>query len=175
MSNLLHGHVSLETAHITFLYPYGRGRCLRREWIETAVKGANKGMDRFVTQTTTPAFNAIYNDKIATEGDDAANAWALEAVTTGTPRQWNAPKPTTYGTLAIMVQDPMDDGTGRISTNYRMLHGIPGDKTIAAFLNDLDGTLDAREQARIDALRKVAREVEARYAERRNNPPKGNA
>lgn len=57
----LAGHVSSDTAHLTFAYPFGRTRCIRREWIEQATSSA-RGQSRFVTQTTVKAFNVAYTD-----------------------------------------------------------------------------------------------------------------
>jgi hypothetical protein len=52
---LLTGHTSAETAYLVDDYPYGRVlRCKIRYWVETAGKGAKKGMQRFVRQTTNP-------------------------------------------------------------------------------------------------------------------------
>ncbi|WIM95786.1 hypothetical protein ACTOB_007918 [Actinoplanes oblitus] len=52
---VLAGHTSPETAYLVEDYPYGRVlRCQIRYWIETASKGAKKGMQRFVRQTTNP-------------------------------------------------------------------------------------------------------------------------
>ena len=52
---LLTGHTSPETAYLVDDYPYGRVlRCSIRYWVETASKGAKKGHQRFVSQTTNP-------------------------------------------------------------------------------------------------------------------------
>lgn len=52
---LLLGHTSPETAYVVEDYPYGfRLRCKIRYWIETAQKGAKKGQQRFMSQTTNP-------------------------------------------------------------------------------------------------------------------------
>lgn len=71
-------YTSFETAHVTPDYPYGYTlRCERREWIETAKKGAKKGQQRFVTCTKNPKTN-----------------------------RWNKPKGSTYSLFAVMKQDP---------------------------------------------------------------------
>lgn len=76
---VLNGHISAETAYLVDDYPYGRVlRCKIRYWIETAEKGAKKGQQRFMSQTTNP--------KLA--GD-----------------QWNKPKGGTYSGLVIMYLD----------------------------------------------------------------------
>jgi hypothetical protein len=50
---VLHGHTSENTAYLVDDYPYGRRlRCKIRYWIETATKGAKKGRQRFMRQTT---------------------------------------------------------------------------------------------------------------------------
>lgn len=52
---ILTGRVDQESAYLVDDYPYGRIlRCKIRYWIETAVKGAKKGQQRFVYQTTNP-------------------------------------------------------------------------------------------------------------------------
>ncbi|GAB3912628.1 hypothetical protein ACFQ1S_04780 [Kibdelosporangium lantanae] len=52
---VLHGHISMDTAYLVDDYPYGRVlRCKIRYWVETATKGAKKGQQRFVSQTTNP-------------------------------------------------------------------------------------------------------------------------
>jgi hypothetical protein len=51
---VLHGHTSPETAYVVEDYPYGRLRCKKRYWVETATKGAKKGEQRLMTQTTDP-------------------------------------------------------------------------------------------------------------------------
>lgn len=79
---LLLGHTSPETAYLVDDYPYGfRLRCSIRYWIETAEKGAKKGQQRFVSQTTNPK----------RPGDP-----------------WNAPKGSTYAAMAWMYLDGND-------------------------------------------------------------------
>ncbi len=52
---ILTGHVDQETARLVDDYPYGRTlRCSIRYWVETASKGAKKGQQRVVSQTTNP-------------------------------------------------------------------------------------------------------------------------
>jgi hypothetical protein len=51
---VIHGHTSPETAYVVENYPYGGLRCRKRYWVETATKGAKKGEQRLVTQTTNP-------------------------------------------------------------------------------------------------------------------------
>ena len=55
------GHVSPDSAHLTFAYPFGRTHCIRREWMEQATSGSARGQSRFVTQTTVKAFNVAYH------------------------------------------------------------------------------------------------------------------
>jgi hypothetical protein len=59
---VLHGHTSPDTAYVVEDYPYGRAlRCRRRTWVETAVKGAKRGQQRVVHQTTNPKRGDIWN------------------------------------------------------------------------------------------------------------------
>lgn len=52
---VLTGHTTEDTAFVQDDYPYGRSlRCKRRVWVETASKGAKKGQQRFMAQTTNP-------------------------------------------------------------------------------------------------------------------------
>jgi hypothetical protein len=76
---ILHGHTSPETAYQVDDYPYGRRlRCKIRYWIETADKGAKRGEQRFVYQTTNPRTGNTH---------------------------WNKPKAGTYVLLAVMYLD----------------------------------------------------------------------
>ena len=55
MATVLHGHTAPQTAFLVNDYPYGfRLHCKMRWWIETADKGAKKGQQRVMTQTTNP-------------------------------------------------------------------------------------------------------------------------
>ena len=75
---VLVGHSSPETAHITHDYPYGfRLRCQRLEWLEYKPK---KGY-RFVTQTSNPKRAGLV---------------------------WNTPKASVYVTLAVLYLDEAD-------------------------------------------------------------------
>lgn len=72
---VLHGHVDEESAYLVDDYPYGRRlRCEIRYWVDTAVKGAAKGQQRFMAQTTNPK---------------AAG------------RVWNKPKASTYSSMVV--------------------------------------------------------------------------
>jgi hypothetical protein len=76
---VLHGHTSPETAYVVPDYPYGFTlRCKIRYWIETATKGAGRGKQRFVSQTTNPK---RYGEV------------------------WNKPKASTYSLMAFMYLD----------------------------------------------------------------------
>lgn len=69
---------SFENAHVTEDYPYSFSlRCKRKEWVETATKGAKKGQQRFVTCTQNPK-----------------------------TMRWNNPKPSTYALFVVMKIDP---------------------------------------------------------------------
>ena len=79
---VLTGHTSPETAYEVDDYPYGfRLRCKIRYWVETATKGAKKGRQRFMSQTTNP--------KVAGE-------------------PWNKPKGSTYELMTFMYLDDQD-------------------------------------------------------------------
>jgi hypothetical protein len=56
MSNqVLNGHTNFNNAYIIEDYPYGfNSRCKKKVWIETATKGAKKGMMRVMTCTSNP-------------------------------------------------------------------------------------------------------------------------
>lgn len=76
---VLQGHTDEESAYLVDDYPYGfRLRCKIRYWIETAGKGAKRGQQRFMSQTTDP--------KRAGE-------------------HWNKPKGSTYSLMAVMYLD----------------------------------------------------------------------
>ncbi|MGC2652292.1 MAG: hypothetical protein WA317_01530 [Mycobacterium sp.] len=76
---VLLGHVGPDTAYVVDDYPYGvRLRCKIRYWIESGCKGAGKGQQRMVSQTTNP--------KAAGE-------------------VWNKPKPSTYSALRVLYLD----------------------------------------------------------------------
>lgn len=79
---VLHGHIDPDSAYLVEDYPYGyRLRCQIRYWIETAAKGAKKGQQRFVSQTTNPK----------------------QAGTV-----WNKPKASTYVGMAVLYLDRDD-------------------------------------------------------------------
>lgn len=79
MLEVIRGHVSPETAYVVEDYPYGRQlRCKIRYWVETATKGAKKGQQRFMSQTTNPKAGG---------------------------EVWNKPKGGTYSPLVVMVKD----------------------------------------------------------------------
>ncbi|HEX5522802.1 MAG TPA: hypothetical protein VFX53_05110 [Pedococcus sp.] len=76
---VLHGHTSEDTAYHVGDYPYGRVlRCQIRYWIETSHKGAQKGRQRFISQTTNPKAPGTV---------------------------WNKPKGSTYTDLVVMYLD----------------------------------------------------------------------
>lgn len=87
---VLTGHTSADTAYLVGDYPYGRVlRCQIRYWVETASKGAKKGMQRFVSQTTNPKV-------------------------TGEP--WNKPHPGQYSPMVFMYLNG-DDHVKHISVS----------------------------------------------------------
>ena len=93
-------HNSPETAFIIEDYPFGRTlRCFKRIWIETATKGAKKGRQRVVYQTTVRSVNYI---------KDQYEKAPVE------PHLWNKPKKGTYSALYVLT---VDDETGYIGTD----------------------------------------------------------
>lgn len=54
---VLRGHTSPETAYIINNYPYGRLRCFKKVWLETATKGAGNGQTRIMEMTSNPKKN----------------------------------------------------------------------------------------------------------------------
>jgi hypothetical protein len=76
---VLHGHTSMETAYLQPDYPYGGYRCMRRVWLEQAIKGAARGQYRLVTQTTNPRVPEV---------------------------RWNKPHPGTYSYWAVLLRLP---------------------------------------------------------------------
>lgn len=58
MFKMLHGHTNFENAFVIESYPYGRLRCKKKMWVETAVKGSAKGEQRVVSCTTNPKASA---------------------------------------------------------------------------------------------------------------------
>jgi hypothetical protein len=148
---VLPGHDCAENAHITFDYPYGRGRCLRREWIEHADKGQQRGRYRFVTQTTHPSFNADYTERLRRDGPDAADGWASELLANTPARiRWNKPDTATYSDLVVMTQQPLDDG--RPSTRHITLTFYASLEQIAAFKDLVGDHLSEHQRARLQAI-----------------------
>jgi hypothetical protein len=79
---ILGGHTGPNTAYLVDDYPYGYTlRCQIRYWVETATKGAAKGQQRFVSQTTNPK-------------------------RPGEP--WNKSKASTYTSLVVMYLDDVE-------------------------------------------------------------------
>ena len=79
---VLHGHTSADTAYTVDDYPYGfQLRCKIRYWVETGAKGASKGRQRFVSQTTNPK---------------------------RVGEVWNKPKASTYSLLVFLFLDAED-------------------------------------------------------------------
>ena len=153
---ILQGHTSPESAHITFDYPFGRSiRCLRREWIERADKGSARGQYRFVTQTTDKAFNAQYTQCIQERSAVYANMKALELLQSGAVR-WNAPKASTYTDFMVMVAAPLDDGSGRIGVSHEGLGAFCGPERLRRFYALAD-QLTNEQQARLAWLEKLDR------------------
>lgn len=81
---VLSGHTSPDNAYVIADYPYGSLRCKKRVWIETATKGAKKGLMRVVSQTTNPKKPGEY---------------------------WNKPKAGTYNRYALLY---LESDTGHL-------------------------------------------------------------
>jgi hypothetical protein len=114
MHKILKGHISPETAHLSFGYPYDRKtRCVRREYVERPERGSNAGQERYVTQTTHPSFNDVYSAFIVRSGREAADAWAREQIEADRVL-WNAPKNSTYSPVVVIAEKPLPDGSGRV-------------------------------------------------------------
>lgn len=60
---LLRGHLNAETAALVEDYPYGSLRCQKRYWVERATKGAGKGKERPMTQTSNPKTGNTWQNK----------------------------------------------------------------------------------------------------------------
>ena len=157
---LLNRHNSVDTAHITFDYPFGRSvRCVRREWIERAEKGSARGQYRFVTQTTAKPFNIEYTQWIRERGVVFANMHAVDFVQSGKMR-WNAPKASVYMDFMVMVEAPLDDGSGRIGVSHIGLSGYAGPTRIQNFKNAMRGQLTPEQAAQLDMLERIGRKVD---------------
>ena len=162
----LFGHVSAALAHLSLAYPFGRTRCVRREWIERAEKGASRGQYRFVTQTTVRPFNYEYTDRIERDGQEAADAWARERVTgaiaRGESSLWNAEKPGIYHPFVAMRLAPLDDDSGRLGVwpAHISLYSSPVD------IDEMRAMLSAPEAAgtlaKLDAVEQLSRRLNAR-------------
>lgn len=77
--------------------------------------------------------------------------------------RWNAPKPSTYSVLAVMVQEPLLDGSGRIRTSFRSIGVYAAPEQIAAF-SRLAGENLEPPQASI--LRQLTQTSQRQYASR---------
>lgn len=163
---VVNGCTTPETAHLSFAYPYGRHRCIRREWVER--KGNNKVQFRFVTQTTDSRFNATYTERLNRDGADAANEWARAEIEAQRVH-WNAPKPSTYAQIVVMVENPLNDGTGRVGVDYLSYSALSGPERLMRIRNSTAGQLDAEQNALLNAFealdRKVNRTSWQRYEE----------
>jgi len=147
---------SIDNAHITFAYPFGSNRCVRREWIEQGLKGAGKGQYRFGYQTTDRQFNYAYTERIERDGQEVADKWALGCVGTSAIR-WNAPKYGTYHALAVMIEMPLEDGSGRIGVSHLVLNQHNGPEQVAAFNARVGDQLDDRQRKTANFVERVSR------------------
>lgn len=155
---VLHGHTSPQTAHLTFAYPFGSNKCVRREWIEYGTKGAGKGQYRFVYQTTDRTFNYAYTEIIGIRGQEAADAWATEEILAGRVHM-NAPKAGTYNMLLIMIEEPLEDGSGRLGVKNDGLGLGAGAESFERFRATYGEHLDEAENKRVNALESLSRRM----------------
>jgi hypothetical protein len=153
-----------ETAHLTFAYPFGSLKCVRREWFETITRGAKNGWVRLVTQTTIKPFNAEYTARIASVGQADADAWA-ERMVRDDPfsRIWNAAKPETAITSGFFVESELDDKSGRRGVGVMRLCPVSSSpEDFVRIEATLGAHLNHQEQHRIDASRLYSRRVNPR-------------
>lgn len=158
-ATVLHGHTTAETAHVTFAYPFGSNRCLRREWLEYSTKGGGKDQFRFVYQTTDRPFNYAYTEQIETNGQAAADAWALERVASA---RWNAPKMGIYTPLALLIERPLEDQSGRLGVTHVGLSLYGGPKEYDEFRSAYGAQMDEFQTNRLDSLEKMSRRYNPR-------------
>lgn len=126
-------HNSPETAYVIDDYPFGRTiRCFKRVWIETATKGAKKGLQRIVHQTTKKSVNVCKDEYDAAPMDK--------------PHLWNKPKAGTYGKVQIMG---IDEETGHLE--FDGLGEYPWDEHITKFNEKYGTQLDSEQRDRVAA------------------------
>jgi hypothetical protein len=158
---VLKGHTSPATAFLTMDYPFGRSiRCVQRYWVETAEKGAKKGEQRLVSQTTHKMFNISYTARIEGEGQEAADAWARAQIEAAASTvQWNAPKGATYNDIVVMGLEPLADGSGREGVQSDALNAYSTAEDFtrfrAAYYNDLSDW----QRAKFDLIEKYSRRM----------------
>lgn len=79
---VLHGHISRDTAYVVEEDPFGRyGRCRIRYWIDTATAGVHQGQQRLIRQKSNPAYGR---------------------------EKWNRPKRDRYVELAVLYLNDSD-------------------------------------------------------------------
>lgn len=125
---LLHGHTSPETAYVVDDYPYGyRLRCSIRYWIETAEKGAKKGQQRFMSQTTNPKRDG---------------------------EVWNKPKGSTYSRMAWMYVevDGDPDTEGHVKWTGVSEYGVTPEQHARYLLSGLYEQMTEEDRAAYDFL-----------------------
>ena len=158
---VLVGHTSPETAHVTIDYPYGfRLRCQRREWLEYKPK---KGY-RFVTQTSNPKPGACWVPCGCTGGYVEVQGVQTVCVAchgNGLVEKhvWNAPKASVYVALAVLYLDEANH------VQWDTLHIYATERDIDAFEAQYGPDFEGERERQILAwLRAVAQECEARKA-----------
>jgi hypothetical protein len=127
---VLTGHTSADTAYVVDDYPYGRRlRCKIRYWIDTATKGAAKGQQRFMAQTTNP--------KSREPGD-----------------VWNKPKASTYSQIMVMYLDDI----GHVH-NYGLPFWLDGPCDVRTRAMGVYDALSVDQREVYDALVKLYRKA----------------
>jgi hypothetical protein len=116
---------------------------------------------RFVTQTSHPAFNAEYTARIGSEGQAAADAWAHDQVRAGAVR-WNKPHGGTYSVLVVMVEGPLDDGTDRVGISHFALSPYAGLPELTTFSKHVAEQLDDDQRCRLAPPERAAVAAAAR-------------
>ena len=152
----LPGHTSPETAYLAYDYPYlacdYRARCVIRYWVETAEKGACRGRQRIVSQTTHRYFSHQYTDMLEKQGQEAADAMAHKRIAEGTV-VWNKPKPSHYWPIAVMY---LDDE--HVTFQLLTISDVADPKRLTAFAETFGPSLDAQQAARLAVLMDYSRE-----------------
>ena len=110
--------LSFQTAAVAYSYPFGRMRCIRRMWLEQALKGAQKPKWRINTQTSRKDWNVRYTSRIETalnncppgstvqEQRELVNQWVMsqyeEMKLVEVAQYWNKAHPSVYSEFCCL-------------------------------------------------------------------------